>query len=337
MENQYTLSAYGGEGWSPRLTSLREEIGLVWNACGIDSEWAPLRSVLLHRPGEELDAVDAPDSVHMLKTPVLASVCQQHDAIAQALRQHDVIVHYVNPIETPPPNQIFIADLLFMTPEGAILGRPASTVRAGEERRVARRLADLGIPILRSIRGMGTFEGADAAWLDERTVLVATGLRTNQEGANQVTKTLSEMGVDVIQVGLPFGSMHLMGELRFIADDLAIVRHGRTPFAAVQALRERGYTVLFTPDADEVVAGSALNFVTLGPRQILMSAGNPITQEFLEVAGITCVVVETDEITKAAGGIGCMTGVLEREMVGSRKEWGAGREVSRGSGQDLYQ
>jgi len=221
MENQYTLSAYGGEGWSPRLTSLREEIGQVWNTCGIDSEWAPLRSVLLHRPGEELDAVDAPDSVHMLETPVLASVCQQHDAIAQALRQHDVIVHYVNPIEIPPPNQIFIADLLFMTPEGAILGRPASTVRSGEERCVARRLADLGIPILRSIRGTGTFEGADTAWLDERTVLVATGLRTNQEGANQVTETLSEMGVDVIQVGLPFGSMHLMGELRFVADDLS--------------------------------------------------------------------------------------------------------------------
>jgi len=316
MQSQHILSAYGGEGWSPRHTSLRDEIGRLWHACGIDSEWAPLRAVLLHRPGLELDALDAPNDVHMLEAPSLASVQQQHDGIAQKLREHGVTVHYVNPTDTPPPNQMFAADLMFMTPEGAILGRPASTVRAGEECYVARRLADLGIPILRTVRGNGSFEGADAAWLDKRTVLLATGLRTNQEGADQVASVLTELGVEVIQVGLPYGSMHLMGELRFADHDLAIARPGWTPFAAVQALRGHGYNVLFTPDEEEVIRGMALNYVTLGPRKILMSAGNHMTQSFYEAAGITCVVVETDEIGKAAGGIGCLTGVLERELVG---------------------
>ncbi len=316
MQNQHTLSAYGGEGWSPRSASLRDEIGHLWHACGIDSEWLPLRAVLLHRPGEELDTVKTPDAMHMLETPKSASVQQQHDDIAQTLREHGVMVHYVNPAGTPSPNQMFVADLMFMTPEGAILGRPASTVRAGEERSVARRLADLGTPILRNIRGTGTFEGADAAWLDESTVLLATGLRTNQEGADQVISILTELGVEVIQVGLPYGSMHLMGELRFADRDLAIARPGWVPFAAVQALREHRFTVLFTPDEEEVIQGMALNFVTLGPRKILMSAGNPMTQDFYEAAGITCIVVETDEIGKAAGGIGCMTGIVERELVG---------------------
>ncbi len=315
MQSQHTLSAYGGEGWSPRLSSLRDEIGHLWHACGVDNEWTPMRAVLLHRPGGELDLSDAPNNVHMLETPHLASVQQQHDGIAQTLREHGVTVHYVNPIDTPPPNQIFVADLMFMTPEGVILGRPASTVRAGEERCVARRLADLGIPILRNIRGTGTFEGADAAWLDEQTVLLATGLRTNQEGVDQVAGTLMELGVEVIQVGLPYGSMHLMGELRFADRDLAIARPGWVPYAAVQALRDHGYNVLFTPDEEEIIQGMALNFVTLGPRKILMSAGNPITQDFYEAAGITCVVVETDEIGKAAGGIGCMTGIMERELM----------------------
>ena len=49
------------------------------------------------------------------------------------------------------PNLMFVADLMFMTPEGAILGRPASTVRTGEERFVARRLAELGIAICRDL------------------------------------------------------------------------------------------------------------------------------------------------------------------------------------------
>jgi N-dimethylarginine dimethylaminohydrolase len=199
-----------------------------------------------------------------------------------------------------------------MTPEGAILARPASTVRAGEERLVARRLADLGIPILRSIRGQGTFEGADAAWIGPRTVMVATGLRTNPEGASQVTALLHEMGVDVISVGLPYGAMHLMGQLRFAGRDLAIAWPGRVPFAAVEALRARGFTVLFLPDRNEAVAGMALNFVTLGPRHVLMAAGNPITQAFFEKAGVRCQTVRVDELLKAAGGIGCLTGILAR-------------------------
>jgi len=87
------------------------------------------------------------------------------------------------------------------------------------------------------------------------------------------------------------------------------------PYAAVNVLRARGYTVIFIPDAGEAVRGMSLNFVTLGPRRILMAAGNPITQAFYEDAGIACQVVEVDEILKAAGGIGCATGILEREAV----------------------
>jgi N-dimethylarginine dimethylaminohydrolase len=67
---------------------------------------------------------------------------------------------------------MFVADCMFMTAEGAIRGRSASTVRAGEERWVARRLAALGVPIVRSVRGTGTFEGSDAMGLDPATVLV---------------------------------------------------------------------------------------------------------------------------------------------------------------------
>ena len=308
----FTVAAYGGQGWSPRTTPLRQEIGKVWGSCGVTTEWAPLKAVLLHRPGPELEASADPNAVQMLAPLDVARAQAQHDAIAQAYRQAGVAVHYIQPQETPPPNLMFVADLLFMTPEGAILGRPASTVRAGEERLVARRLAELGIPILRSVRGRGTFEGADAAWINPETVLLARGLRTNAEGAAQVARTLDEMGVKVIQVDLPPGTMHLMGQLRFADRDLAVAWPGRVPAEAVGALRTHGYRVLFLPDEGEAVHGMALNFVTLGPRHILMPAGNPITQTFLEEAGVTCQTVAVDELVKAAGAIGCLTGVLQR-------------------------
>jgi N-dimethylarginine dimethylaminohydrolase len=268
--------------------------------------------VLLHRPGPELAASD-PDLAQHLDSVEPARAAEQHDALAQAYRDLGVEVYYVEPGGEPPANLMFVADLLFMTPEGAVLGRPASTVRAGEERYVARRLAELGIPILRTVRGRGTFEGADAAWLDDGTVLLATGLRTNTEGASQVAVLLAEMGVDVVPVGLPYGAMHLMGQLRFAGRDLAIAWPGRVPYAAVEALRARGYAVLFLPDEAEAKQGIALNFITVGPRQILMAAGNPITQRFYEKVGIECHTVAIDELAKAAGGVGCLTGVLWRE------------------------
>jgi len=313
MSNSPRPAAYGGENWSPRSASLRQELGRIWRACGVGSEWSALKAVLLHRPGSELETLGDPDKALMLARPDAVRARRQHDALAEACRGAGVEVHYVEPEGTPPPNQMFVADLMFMTPEGAIVGRPASTVRAGEERWVARRLADLGIPILRTVGGQGSFEGADAAWLDAETVLLACGLRTNREGRTQVAATLKELGVKVIEVELPYGTMHMMGTLRIVDRDLAIAWHGRVPFGAVNALRERGFNLLFFPNEAEAGKGFAHNFVTLGPRRILMPAGRSVSEAFYREAGIACHTVEVDELQKAAGGIGCLTGILYRE------------------------
>jgi len=306
-------AAHGGVGWSPRIVSLRHEIGKIWGVCGVETEWSPLKAVLMHRPGPEIETIKDANKVLMLDILDATSARNQHDGLVEAYRKAGVTVFYVEPSATPPPNQMFVADLFFMTPEGAILARPASTVRAGEERFVARKLVELGIPILRYVRGKGVFEGADAAWIDSNTVILGTGLRTNNEGADQVTNLLQEMDIEVVRVDLPYGAMHLMGTLRFVDQDLTICWRSRVPYAAVKALREHGYTVLFIPDEEEAIRGMALNFVTLGPQQILMPTGNPKTQSFYEDSGIKCVTVEVSELHKAAGGIGCLTGILKRE------------------------
>ncbi len=310
---------YGGPGWRPRTAPLREELGGVWSRCGTDSEWRPLRRVLLHRPGPELrtaadpGAVSHPGDVLMLERPDPERAAAQHDGLAAAYRRHGVRVEEVRPPEVPPPNQMFVADLFFMTPEGAVVGRPASAVRAGEERWVARALAELGVPILRTVRGEGTFEGADAAWLAPDAVLLAEGLRTNRAGADQVAATLAELRVRTHRTRLPRGTMHLMGQLRFLDEDLAVGWPGRLPEDAVGVLRDHGFETVWIPDEEEARRGHALNFVTLGPRRIVMPAGNPRTRAFYESLGAECIEVAMDELVKAAGAVGCLTGVLERE------------------------
>jgi N-dimethylarginine dimethylaminohydrolase len=313
QQSTFGRSAYGGEGWSPRTADTGAELGGVWGACGMDSEWRRLRAVLLHRPGAELEASNDPNAVQMLAPIDVVRAGEEHDAMAQAYRDHQVTVHTVEPVAEPRPNQMFCADLVFLTPQGAILARPASTVRAGEEREVARRLADLGVPILRSISGEGTFEGADAAWLDAKTVAVAHGLRTNPRGIAQIAEVLADMQVEVIAADLPYGTMHLMGLLRIVDADLAVAWPRRTPHVVVQACRERGMQVIFLPEVDDYQMNRSVNFVALGPRRILLEAGYTKVQEFYERHGIECVTVAASELVKAAGGFGCLTGVLQRD------------------------
>jgi len=311
----FNAAAYGGSGWSPRTASHAEELGRQWAACGIENEWSPLRAVLLHRPGPEL-AVEDVNGAQLLARPEHARALAQHDALAAAYRAAGVTVHYVEPApsnsQPPSPNQIFCADLFAMTPEGAILGRPASTVRAGEERWVARRLADLGVPILATLTGHAVFEGADLLWLDRRTALIARGLRTNQAAIEQVGALLGRMGTTLLPVDLPFGAMHLMGLLRIFDGDLAAAWPRRTPFAAVETLRAAGYRVHFLPEEASQSQNVAFNCVTLGPRRILMVAGYAETQDFLAGLGLTVTAIEADELAKAAGAIGCLSGIVAR-------------------------
>ena len=314
MPNDPLPPAYGGPGWRPRDTTTREELGSVWVPCGIDSEWRPLQAVLLHRPGRELEAIVGNSSEALMLDEIdPAAMPLEHDALAQLYRSQGIEVSYVQPTALPPPNQLFAADLFVMTPEGAILGRPASAVRAGEERWVAGALSELGVPILRSVRGEGTFEGADLMWLAPDAALLAQGLRTNAEGAAQIQATLEEMGIQTVHTQLPTGTMHLMGQLRIVDSTLAIGWPGRLPEDAVEALESFGFRVVFLPDESEARESFALNFVVLGPREIVMPRGNPTTQAFYEELGITCHTVEVGEIARAAGSIGCLTGILKRE------------------------
>ncbi len=312
--SSFGSAAYGGENWSQRERRHAEDIGTIWADCRIDSEWRTLRSVLLHRPGDELNASQQdPDAVQMLAAVDVGRAREEHDRMAEVYRTAGVAVHYLDAPLPCPPNLMFVADLFVMTPQGAILARPASTVRAGEERTVAASLAALGIPILKTLTGHATFEGADLMWLDESCAMIGRGPRTNQAAIEQIGGLFDELGLELIAVDMPYGTMHFMGMLRIADRDLAIAWPRRTPHATVRALQQRGYRVAFAPFGDEPESYRGINFVTLAPGRILMVEGLPGVQGWFEDLGIECLATPTDELSKAAGNVGCLSGVLARD------------------------
>ncbi|EPJ42990.1 MAG: amidinotransferase [Osedax symbiont Rs1] len=313
----FGMAAYGGTGWVGRDCTHSQELGTLWKSYRVDSEWRTLKAVLVHCPGNELQAsIDNPEEALMLEPLNISLAAEQHRGMCEAYHSQGIEIHHVNPKANAQPNQMFCADQMVMTPQGAILGRPAGLIRAGEEVAVARRLADIGVPILKTLTGTATFEGADLLWLDNKTAMVGRGHRTNQAAIDQITNVLREIDCDTIAVDLPYGTMHFMGMLRIADKDLAICWPRRTPLATVLALKDRGYNVVCPPCEDDAESYRAMNFVTLGPRKILAVAGLPKFEPFFDSLGIESIKVQTDEISKAAGNVGCLTAVLGRETLG---------------------
>ncbi len=309
-------AAHGGEGWQSREGSTASELGSVWAACGVTSECGPLRAVLMHRPGAEIDDVaDASQALwHDLLDPARAR--DQHDRLTDLYRSRGVEVFEVGDVALDKPNSYFCRDVFAMTPFGAILARPASASRAGEERQAAAALARVGVPILHSVFGAATFEGADVAVVSEDLVFVAEGQRTNREGARQVAQVFRDAGVaevDVVQ--LPYGCGHLDGMLNIIDRNLALIYPTQLPWRIYEALKARGFRFIDVPDAGEARHGMSINMVPLAPGIVVMPSGNPITRAALEAAGVECIEAEVDELMKGAGSVHCMTGVVWRDRI----------------------
>jgi N-dimethylarginine dimethylaminohydrolase len=316
-------AAFQGKGWQPRQSSLAQEItaGKFWARHQSNSEHGLLKAVLLHIPDPNTPSVEDVNAIQHLQPMDFHRLHDQMQGLRDLYRQLGVQVFSIDPAGSAGEpearcfyNLVYARDLFFMTPEGAILSRMASQVRAGEELFAARALLGLGIPILRTVSGTGTFEGADAAWVDARTVLIGTGNRTNTSGFEQLKSCLAFQGVRAISVPLPRRVLHLQGALQIVDDRLAVTR-GRIISGDFRATLETlGFRLIELDETAEVTTGQAMNFVTVAPRRVVMVGGNPETLRFLERNGI---VVETEaevrELLKGAGGLGCATGILHRQ------------------------
>ena len=185
--------------------------------------------------------------------------------------------------------------------------------RRGEERYAAKKLADLGVPIIRTICGTATFEGAMGLWIDRHTVVLASGVRTNREGYEMVEGELRRMGVtEILHMQIPYGHAHIDGLLNMASGDVAMIHASQVPYDVCDALKKKGIKLLECPSQIEAKEGLAINFVAIEPGRVVMPAGNPRSQELLEQNGIKVIPLDFDEILKGYGAIHCCTAFLKR-------------------------
>jgi N-dimethylarginine dimethylaminohydrolase len=241
---------------------------------------------------------------------------QEHAALRALLAGEGIDVLTAGPDEPGLLDAIFAYDPSLMTDAGALLLRPGKALRLPEVALHERTYADLGIPIIGRIEAPGTVEGGDTLWLDERTLAVGRGYRTNDEGIAQLRAILETIGVAVMTVDLPHWHgpgecLHLMSLISPVAERTAVVYPPLMTVSFVTELHRREWTLIEVPDEEFETLGC--NVLALAPGRVLVCEGSPVTRSRLEAAGCEVVAYTGDEIShNRAGGPTCLTRPLLR-------------------------
>jgi N-dimethylarginine dimethylaminohydrolase len=274
---------------------------------GAQSMTAPLRGVLVHRPGAAFGAAfDNP--AHGFLMPVdLATAQYEHDLYVELLDQLGVQVHSLD-VDADDPDLVYTFDPLLVTDRGAIPLRPGKPNRGGEPAMVEAWTSQAGIPTIGRIEAPGTVEGGDTFWLRPDLLCVGRSLRTNGEGARQLAELV---GGDVRIFDLPYWRgpaelVHLLSVISPVTDDLAVVYPPLLPAGLWELLMELGIRTIAVPD-DEFPT-LACNVLAVRPGVLIMAEGNPVTQVALESAGCEVHTYPAAEVgINGSGGPTCMS------------------------------
>jgi N-dimethylarginine dimethylaminohydrolase len=145
--------------------------------------------------------------------------------------------------------------------------------------------------VLGEIHLPGTAEAGDIVWLDQRSVLVGRGYRTNAAGIEQLRALLLPHGIEVLSAPLPHSSgpgscLHLMSLMSLLDEHTALVDLPWLAVETIELLRQRGFNLIEIAAAER--DSLACNVLALGERRLLAFEENPHTNQRLAEAGFSC-------------------------------------------------
>ncbi len=280
---------------------------------GAQSMTAPLREVLVQRPGAAFGAA-FDDPAHGFLHPVDLGVARaEHDAFTGLLARLGVVVHELGAARSPHPDLVYAFDPLLVTDRGAIVLRSGKPTRRGEEAVIEAWLAARGVPTIGRVVTPGTVDGGDTFWLGPDLLCVGRTLRTNSAGILQLAAIA---GGDVRVFDMPYWRgdaelVHLLSVISPVSDDLAVVYLPLLPVGLWELLRDLGIRTVGVPDEELPTLGC--NVLAVRPGVCVVAEGNPATRRALEAAGCEVHAYPAREIgINGSGGPTCLTRPLLR-------------------------
>jgi arginine deiminase len=292
----------------------------------------------MHRPGKELDSIDPKTYKKFLFGDAIDAEQFRRDyerfvdilraegvdvlLITELLRNQDELLSETERL----PNLIYTRDTTTVTPGGYILTRMRDPVRRKETAVVEASLRQLSISAVMKARAPATLEGGDMIFLDEETLLVGVGNRTNQNALLQLANIGWKSGLRrLIAVPLPSWTIHLDGTMMPIDTDLCIV-HLRSlqkrasllengkhvkKINLPRFLRKQGMNLVEVTDYER--QRRATNIIPITPRKAVAYDGNARVRRELERNGVDLIEIVGSELIRGSGGPRCMTATIVRE------------------------
>ena len=273
-----------------------------------------VRRILLKHPRDafiDQATIDRQSSeLNYSDTPDFEIACKDYNKFLDLIKLFDVEIHFL-PVSNTSLDSIYTHDSCIVTNGGAILCNMGKSQRSNEPDNIEKYFRSIGVPILGRIEGTGTLEGGDIIWIDERTVAVGEGYRSNKDGIEQFKHLLGDLVDTVIPVALPHWTgpadcLHLMSNISPIDHDLYLVYSKLLSVSFRQYLLKRKIQLIEV--SDEEYASMGCNVLAMDNRKVIMMEGNPITQNRLENEGVEVHTYNGTEISlKGAGGPTCLT------------------------------
>lgn len=123
---------------------------------------------------------------------------------------------------------MFTRDASLLTDVGAIGLQMGKSLRKPEPKLHCEFYKDVGIPVLGMLDGEARIEGGDLIWLDEHTLIVGLGFRSNREGGRQLNHLLNPHRISVAGFDMPYWSgeeacLHLMSVISPVTETAYLV------------------------------------------------------------------------------------------------------------------
>lgn len=257
---------------------------------------------------QDLNYFGKPDFVRSL---------EDYESFRSILKKSGVEIHDLPADDITSLDSIYTHDPCLISNSGVVLCSMGKILRKKEPEMISKYFKSLNIPIIGKISPPGKLEGGDIVWIDNRTVAVGVGYRSNLEGIAQLKEILSDDVDEIIPVHLPHWTgpsdcLHLMSNISPINRDLFLVYSKLLPVSFREYLLDRGIKLLEVPDDEYESMGC--NVLAIAPKKVIMIEGNDVTKNLLEKEGVDVSTYPGLEISyKGAGGPTCLTRPFLRE------------------------
>ncbi|WP_226618180.1 dimethylarginine dimethylaminohydrolase family protein [Cytobacillus firmus] len=241
---------------------------------------------------------------------------QEYEQFLSIIKKHVGQIKFLPVSEKAGLDSLYAHDPVKFTKKGAMILKSGKKLRQPEAEIYKEFLQEKNIPILGELTGDAVADGGDLVWLDDRTLLIGRGYRTNDEAIRQIKEMTKEIVEECIVVPLPHDQgeeecLHLMSFISIVDENLAVVYSRLMPVFLRQMLLKRGFQLVEVPDDEYQRLGC--NVLAVAPRICVMVSGNHQTKQRLLDAGATVYEYEGNEISYlGTGGPTCLTCPVER-------------------------